>query len=121
MEAATAAAALASDMRDAIASPQSDCLSVRTLFLQWASTGRAGPHLQQLFAQVGTDAGELWHIVLQSLWLEEAVASGSLLLQALALVRMWKVHHNVPQITMAHEQHLSDWRKWMRCPAPTDA
>jgi hypothetical protein len=95
------------------ATPSDECdhlLSVRSLFVQWASTtGHAGSHLHALFARAGADTSELWRIVLQSVRLEEAVASGCLVLQALALVRLWMVENQVPCITNRHERVLCDW------------
>jgi hypothetical protein len=105
----TAAAAMAAS---AALRPLPDGLGVRALFVEWASTtGHAGSHLHDLFARASDDTTELWRIVLQSLRLEEAVASGCLLLQALALVRLWKVENHVPRITIGHERTLCDWRQ----------
>jgi hypothetical protein len=110
--ASTATAVAAAPTLQATLSDESDNHSVRSLFVQWASTtGHAGSHLHNLFARAGADTTELWRIILQSLRLEEAVASGCLVLQALALVRLWKVQNQVPYITNRHERMLHDWRQ----------
>jgi hypothetical protein len=82
-------------------------LTVRSFFLQWA-VGSARS-LRDLFAEAGDSPIHLWHIATHSLRLEEAVASGCLLVQAVALVRLWTKMHGVRQIEQMHAETLTHW------------
>jgi hypothetical protein len=87
----------------------SDRVGVHAFVLRW-EVGSGGRQLRDLFEQAGDDPTELWQIAMQSLRLEEVVATGCLLVQAVALVRLWTKQHGVEAVAFEHEAPLTRWR-----------
>ena len=99
MSAAAAAAA---------ANPPARRVHVRSVVTEWGAGGVQ--QLRDLFAQAGDDPAELWHIAIHSVRLEEAVATGCLLMQAVALVRLWTQLQGGQAGGQAHQAALIQWR-----------
>lgn len=96
----------------AAAGANGERLTVRSFFLQWDAQQL---HLRDLLAHAQDSPAELQHIALHSLRLEEAVASGCLMIQALVLVRLWTLRNNVQQITPHHSRLIHTWCQFTEC------
>jgi hypothetical protein len=81
---------------------------VRSFFLQWDSGWPHQLHLRDLLAHAQDRPAVLQHMALHSLRLEEAVASGCLLIQAVALVtvRLWTLRNGGAQQMTAPRRKL---------------
>ena len=92
-------------------SPPAPRVSVPLLALP-APTSAPVFRLRDRLAQAGDDAAALWRMAADSVRLEESVATGCLLVQAVALVRLWTRQRGVQAVAREQEAEAHHWRPY---------